>query len=77
MTRGQAQTASGLSGPSEASAGQETHPAAAYTAKAHRWAATDEGMLLSYCVNAWEFARLFRDAEVYRPFVRVKLLPAK
>jgi hypothetical protein len=70
--------ASGLSGRSEASAGQETHPAAAYAAKAHPWAAIDEGMLLSYCVNAWEFAQLFRDAEVYRPkFVRVKLLPSK
>jgi hypothetical protein len=36
------------------------------------------GLPLSYCVNAWEFARLFRDAEAYRPkFVRVKLTPSK
>jgi hypothetical protein len=49
-----------------------------YAAKAHPWAATGEGMLLSYCVNAWDFARLFRDAEVYRPkFVRVKLTPSE
>src|SRR5262249_6549170 len=30
LARGQAQTVSGLSGPSEASAGQATHPAAAF-----------------------------------------------
>jgi len=48
-----------------------------YAAKAHRWAARDD-LLISYCVNSWEFARLFRDEAVYRPkFVRVKLRPAK
>lgn len=45
-----------------------------YAAKAHSWAAADEEMLVSYCVNTWEFARLFREEKVYRPkFVRVKL----
>jgi hypothetical protein len=30
--------------------------------------------LISYCVNSWEFARLFREEELYRPrFVRVRL----
>ena len=49
-----------------------------YAAKAHPWAAGDDELLVSYCVNTWEFARLFRDDEVYRPrFVRVKLGRAK
>lgn len=49
-----------------------------YAAKAHPWAAKDNQLLISYCVNAWEFGRLFRDESVYRPkFVRVKLGPAK
>ncbi len=44
-----------------------------YAGKAHPWAA-GEGLLVSYCVNTWEFARLFREDTVYRPkFVRVKL----
>jgi hypothetical protein len=49
-----------------------------YAAKAHPWAATGNELVLSYCVNTWEFARLFRDETVYRPkFVRVQLGPAK
>jgi hypothetical protein len=45
-----------------------------YAAKAHPWAAADRELLISYCVNTWEFARLFREEEVYRPkFVRVRL----
>ena len=49
-----------------------------YAAKAHPWAAKDDELLVSYCVNTWEFARLFRDEKVYRPkFVRVKLGPTK
>jgi hypothetical protein len=49
-----------------------------YAGKAHPWAASGNELLVSYCVNTWEFARLFRDAKVYRPqFVRVKLSPAK
>jgi hypothetical protein len=49
-----------------------------YAGKVHPWAATGNELLLSYCVNAWEFARLFRDENVYRPrFVRVKLAPAR
>jgi hypothetical protein len=45
-----------------------------YAAKAHSWAAADDELVISYCVNTWEFAHLFRDDEVYRPkFVRVKL----
>jgi Domain of unknown function (DUF4185) len=47
-----------------------------YAAKAHPWAAADKGLVISYCVNTWEFARLFREEEVYRPkFVRVQLGP--
>jgi hypothetical protein len=43
-----------------------------YSAKAHAWA-TEEGLLITYCVNAWDFGRLFRDETVYRPrFVLVK-----
>ncbi len=49
-----------------------------YAAKAHAWAAKENELLVSYCVNTWEFARLFRDAKVYRPkFVRIVLKPAK
>jgi len=49
-----------------------------YAAKAHSWAATGDELVVSYCVNSWEFARLFRDEEVYRPkFVRVQLGPGK
>ncbi len=49
-----------------------------YAAKAHPWAPADNELVISYCVNAWEFARLFRDEEVYRPkFVRVQLGQAK
>jgi hypothetical protein len=49
-----------------------------YAGKAHPWAAKDDELLVSYCVNTWEFARLFREEKVYRPkFVRVKLGPAK
>lgn len=44
-----------------------------YAGKAHPWACSANELLISYCVNTWEFARLFRDATVYRPkFVRVK-----
>lgn len=49
-----------------------------YAAKAHPWATAGDELLVSYCVNAWEFVRLFRDEKVYRPkFVRVILRPAK
>jgi hypothetical protein len=49
-----------------------------YAAKSHSWAAKDDELLISYCVNTWEFARLFREETVYRPkFVRVKLGAAK
>jgi hypothetical protein len=48
-----------------------------YAAKAHSWAAKDNELLISYCANTWEFARLFREEKVYRPkFVRVRLEPA-
>lgn len=49
-----------------------------YEGKFHLWASTENELLISYCVNAWDFARLMRDEAVYRPkFVRVKLGPAK
>jgi hypothetical protein len=49
-----------------------------YAAKAHPWAADGDELLVSYCVNAWKFARLFGDDRVYRPkFVRVKLAPPR
>ncbi|HQU45140.1 MAG TPA: DUF4185 domain-containing protein [Pirellulales bacterium] len=45
-----------------------------YAAKVHPWAARGNELLISYCVNAWEFGRLFDDNHVYRPrFVRVTL----
>jgi hypothetical protein len=45
-----------------------------YSAKAHPWAAQGNELVISYCVNTWEFARLFEDNDVYRPkFVRVTL----
>jgi len=45
-----------------------------YSAKAHAWAASGDELIVSYCVNAWDFGRLFRDEKVYRPrFVRVTL----
>ncbi|HTU21559.1 MAG TPA: DUF4185 domain-containing protein [Gemmataceae bacterium] len=44
-----------------------------YGAKAHSWAVKDKQVLISYCVNTWEFARLFRDEKLYRPrFLRVQ-----
>ena len=47
-----------------------------YAAKAHAWADDQDSLLVSYCVNTWDFGRLFRDQAVYRPkFVRVKLRP--
>jgi hypothetical protein len=50
----------------------------AYAAKAHAWAAGENELVVSYCVNAWEFGRLFSDEKVYRPkFVRVELRAAK
>jgi hypothetical protein len=49
-----------------------------YAAKAHPWAAGESELIIGYCTNVWEFARLFREAKVYRPqFVRVKLQAAK
>ena len=49
-----------------------------YAAKAHPWAINGDELLVSYCVNTWEFARLFQDEKVYRPkFVRIELRPAK
>jgi hypothetical protein len=48
----------------------------AYAAKAHPWAAAGNELVVSYCVNAWKFGRLFEDEKVYRPrFVRVTLTP--
>ncbi len=45
-----------------------------YAAKTHPWATKDSELLISYCVNTWDFARLFRDEAVYRPkFVRVRV----
>jgi GNAT superfamily N-acetyltransferase len=45
-----------------------------YGAKAHPWAVTGNELVVSYCVNTWEFARLFQEEEVYRPkFVRIEL----
>jgi hypothetical protein len=38
-----------------------------YAAKAHAWTAADNELLLRSCMNAWEFARLFRDDKLYRP----------
>jgi hypothetical protein len=49
-----------------------------YAAKAHPWAAQENDLVISYCVNSWEFARLFKDEAVYRPrCIRVKLAPVK
>ncbi len=49
-----------------------------YAAKAHPWAAGKDEILISYCANTWDFGRLFRDANVYRPkFVRATLKPSK
>ncbi len=43
-----------------------------YAAKAHAWAGNKDGLLISYCVNTWDFGRLFKDELVYRPkWVRV------
>ncbi len=49
-----------------------------YAARAHPWATNGKELLVSYCVNAWEFGRLFQDEAVYRPrFVRVPYPPAR
>jgi hypothetical protein len=45
-----------------------------YAAKAHPWAGAADELVVSYCVNTWQFSRLFRDDQVYRPkFVRVTM----
>lgn len=38
-----------------------------YAAKEHSWANKGNEILVSYCVNAWNFGRLFEDEAVYRP----------
>ena len=38
-----------------------------YAGKAHSWAEDGKALLISYCVNTWDFRRLFRDETVYRP----------
>ncbi len=49
-----------------------------YAAKAHPWATNGNELLISYCVNTWDFWAVFKDDSVYRPkFVRVTLGPAK
>jgi hypothetical protein len=49
-----------------------------YAAKAHPWAATGNELVISYCVNGWQLARVVADEKVYRPkFVRVELEPPK
>lgn len=49
-----------------------------YAAKAHPWAAKGNELVISYCVNAWDFGRLFRDDAVYRPkFIRLQLQAGK
>ena len=49
-----------------------------YAGKAHAWAAGTNELVVSYCVNPWQFGRLFEDEKLYRPkFVRVKLGPGK
>jgi hypothetical protein len=45
-----------------------------YAGKCHPWLANGNELLISYCVNTWDFGRLFREDAVYRPrFVRVSL----
>lgn len=45
-----------------------------YAAKAHAWAAGADELVVSYCANSWDFARLFKEEKVYRPkFVRVRM----
>jgi Domain of unknown function (DUF4185) len=49
-----------------------------YAAKAHPWATNGNELVVSYCVNTWDFWQVFKDDSVYRPrFVRVTLGPAK
>ena len=49
-----------------------------YAAKAHPWAVSGNELLVSYCVNTYEFSRLFKEDAVYRPkFVRIELTPGK
>ena len=49
-----------------------------YAAKAHPWAVDGHELLISYCMNTWDFARLFADNAVYRPqFVRVSFEQAR
>ena len=45
-----------------------------YSAGAHPWAADGNELVITYCENTWEFAKVFESDQVYRPkFVRVKL----
>lgn len=46
-----------------------------YSAKAHHFNESKE-LLISYCVNGWNFSTSIEDQSVYRPqFIRVKLAP--
>lgn len=45
-----------------------------YSAKSHPWFEGNGEVLISYCVNSWDFGRLFQDEKVYRPrFIKAKL----
>lgn len=49
-----------------------------YAAKAHPALAADDELVISYVANSFDFAKLVRTPEIYRPwFIRVKLIRSK
>ncbi|MGB9688432.1 DUF4185 domain-containing protein [Thermogutta sp.] len=47
-----------------------------YAAKAHPALAADDELVVSYVANSFDFARLVRNPDIYRPrFIRVKFTP--
>lgn len=49
-----------------------------YAAKAHPALAADDELLISYVANSFDFAKLVRTPDIYRPwFIRVKFIPGK
>ena len=46
-----------------------------YSSKAHGWYGDGKQVLVSYCVNSWDFGRLFQDQAVYRPMFLLATIP--
>lgn len=48
-----------------------------YSGKAHPWSLAGEKFVVTYCVNTWDFWRLFKDENVYLPHFLEVQIPKK